>query len=417
MTEKDMLLYAYENDMINMDDIQQQIEVNERKKYLQSHDGKIWQGKDGRFRTYLKDESGDRHLICKAQKKDLEDEVIKHYKSVENEPTLRELFYLWTSRKLKYGEMQRQTFDRYERDFKRFFENTVFFDRKVRYITADELEDFIRSTIHEKKLTSKAWSNLRTLLNGMFHYAKRNGYSKILIREFLDELDLSQRIFTKREQKSEFEEVFTEEELSKLISYLKSKPNLNNLGILLAAYTGMRVGEIVGLKYEDIYDEYVYVHRTQINYKDSEGKTVYTVRNSPKSFAGVRKVVISEAVKPILEQIKAFSGESEFLFVENGKHKTIHALTMALYAACEKIGIPKRSMHKLRKTNATHLFNAGVPESLITDQIGHSDIATTKRHYYYNDKKLLRIKDEIDRALDFDYTCNQCNQNQEAESR
>lgn len=399
LSDKQILNFALESGIIDLDTIQKQIEMNERKRYLEMHESKIWKGADGRFRTYLVCD-GKRKTIAKSKMSDIEEAIIEHYKSVETEPTIKDVFYSWTERKLEFGEMQKQTFDRYERDFKRFFSKSKLLDKKIKYLTEEDLEDYIRKTIHDLQLSAKAWGNLRTLLNGMFKYARKKGYTKIQISNFMDELELSKKIFAKKETK-EFEEVFTAEELEKLITYLKSKPNMNHLGILMAAYTGMRVGEIAGLKQEDIYDDYIYVHRTQIRYKNDSGTEVYEVRDCPKTEAGVRKVVITDALAPIIKQLRLKSFGNEYLFCENGKMKTIHCFTMALYAACDKVGIPRRSMHVLRKTYATRLINAGVDEAIIINLMGHTEIETTRNYYYYNDKLMPQIKDKVNNAIDF----------------
>ena len=46
LTDKELLNYVLENDIISRDDIQKRIEMNERKKYLKEHAYEIWQGKD-----------------------------------------------------------------------------------------------------------------------------------------------------------------------------------------------------------------------------------------------------------------------------------------------------------------------------------------------------------------------------------
>ena len=399
LSDKQILNFAMKSGIIDISAIQKQIEMNERKKYLDMHDADIWLASDGRYKTYIV-ENEQRRIVAKKSKKAVEDVVVEHYKAVENEPTLKDTFYLWAKRKLEFGEMQKQTYDRYERDFNRFFKESTLLETKIRYITEDDLEDYIRKTIHEQELTAKAWGNFRTLLNGIFKFAKKKGYCKIQISNFMDELELSRKIFARKEV-GEFDEVFTESELDKIISYCKLNPTMNNLGILMAAYTGMRVGEIAGLKQSDIFEDYIYVHRTQIRYKGEDGSMVYTVRDTPKTEAGVRKVVITDALEPIIKQLKKKSFGYEYLFCENGRQKTIHCFTYALYAVCDKVGIPRRSMHVLRKTYATRLINAGVDEAIIINLMGHTEISTTRNYYYYNDKLLPQIKDRVNKAIDF----------------
>ena len=46
--------------------------------------------------------------------------------------------------------------------------------------------------------------------------------------------------------------------------------------------------------------------------------------------------------------------------------------------------MPVKSPHKIRKTYASCLIDNGVPEDIIISQMGHTDIETTKNHYYYD---------------------------------
>lgn len=402
LSDLQILKYAYENGIldVNINAIQSSIEMNERKKYLNKHTLQIWQGSDGKWRTHIVDNQGKRKMLCRKERKKLEDDIVNLYKSLSNEPTLSKVFYEWMEDKLKYGEVQKQTFDRYERDFMRFFKNSKLLNTKIRYITEENIEEFIRETIYNQQLSSKAWGNLRTLLNGIFKYARKKQYSTIVISNFMAELELSKRIFTNK-HREDSENVFNQQELIKMKNYIINNPNtkLSHLGILLGMYTGMRVGELVALKYEDIFDDYIYVRRTQIRYNGDDGKEIYEIRNTPKTDAGVRKVVITNEVREIIEKIKSITDGNEYLLSKKGEPITIHVLTYALYRLCDRVQIPRRSMHCLRKTYATRLINAGVDEAIIINQMGHTNFDTTKQYYYYNDKMLGTVLDKLQVAM------------------
>lgn len=404
MTEKEMLNYAIESGILDLGTIQKKIEMNERKKYLDMHKNKVWQSKNGQWNTYVDDLSSaeKRRRIKRSTRESIEDAIIEHYKNCSHDITIKELFYEWVEKKIEYGEIQKQTYDRYEVDFNRFFGDSNLLNSKVRYISEDDLEDFIRKTIHSFNLSSKAWGNLRTIINGMFKFARKRGYSNIKISVFMDELELSKRIFKKRDI-DDFENIFTDQEIEKLIEYLENHKTMNDLAILIAIYTGMRVGEIVALKHEDIFQSYIYVRRTQVKYIGDDGKYISEIRNNPKTEAGVRKVAISEKLRPSLNELRKISLGNEFLFFDakTEKVKTIHSIDAHLYRVCERIGIRKRSMHVLRKTYATRLINAGVDESVIINQMGHTEIETTKKYYYYNDKLIDQIADKINEAINF----------------
>ncbi len=404
ISDKQLLNFAIENDIIDVGALKEQIAMNERKKYLDMHTNKIWKSDDGKWNTYIEDSStvSGRRRIRRNDLKSVEDVIVSYYKADHHDITVKELFYEWIDRKMSYGEIQKQTYDRYEVDFNRFFGDWKFANAKVNYITEEDLEDFIRKTIHDMNLSAKGWANLRTLLNGMFKYAKKRGYSNIRMRLFMDELELSKKVFAKK-QRNDCDNIFTDRELECVLDYVKNDNSLNGMAVLIAIYTGMRVGEIVALKHEDIFDNYIYVHRTQIKYLGEDGKYVYDIRDCPKTDAGVRKVAISEKLKPILIHLRKYSIDNEYLFYDksNKKIKTIHCIDSYLYRVCEKVGIPKRSMHVLRKTYATRLLNANVDEAIIINQMGHTEIETTKKYYYYNDKSIKQIAEKINTAINY----------------
>ena len=217
LSDKELLNFAIENGIIDVSDIQQKIEMNERNRYIENHNYSIWQSKDGKFYTYLPDEkySRGKRLIKRTTEQALNDAIVQFYKEQENEPYIEDVFDEWLDRKLKYGEIEKQTADRYKTDFIKYIKNSHIAQIKFRYITEDDLEDFIRTTIKEKQLTSKAWGNLRTLINGIFKRGKKRGLTSISITSFIGDLEISDKSFKKNYASSE-EQVFTDSEEEKI---------------------------------------------------------------------------------------------------------------------------------------------------------------------------------------------------------
>ena len=125
LNENQLLKYAIENGIIDINTIQMKIEMNERKKYLEKHEFRVWQGKDGKWYTYVPDEMHEkgRRLIKKTQRVGIDDELVKYYKSVEEEPYFSGVFNEWVKSKLRYGEITKQTYDRYYSDYEKYIEN------------------------------------------------------------------------------------------------------------------------------------------------------------------------------------------------------------------------------------------------------------------------------------------------------
>ena len=400
MSSNELLNYAITNGMIDMSTIQAQIEMNERKKYLNMHNSKIWKSTDGNWYTYLQHDK-ERRLVKRKTEKALQDKIIEHYKQKENEPDIKSVFYEWIDRKLHYGEIQKQTYDRYLIEYNKYFMGTSFEKRKIKYLEENALEDFIMDAIKEHNLTSKAYGNMRTIIRGLLLFAKKRKYTSLNVNMFFSDLDISKKVFRKN-VKHDDEIVFTGEEIRQIIAFLENeKAKITNLGVIMAIFTGMRVGEIVALKWEDIHDDFIHVNRRQVYYKDDSGKRIYEIQDFPKTEAGIRDVVIVPELKLILRKLKSINPFTEYVFEKNGKPVSIHSLAMVLYRACDHIGIKRRGMHSLRKTYATMLINSGVDESIVINQMGHTDINTTKDYYYYNNQTKGNIKKILSEAINY----------------
>lgn len=400
LTEHDMLKYAVENGMIDYDTIKIKIEMNERKKYLEKHPYKIWQGKDELWHTYLQDEDKGRVPRKRKTKKEIEDCIIEYYKAKENEPYIERVFYEWANKKLEYGEIRKQTYDRYENDFIRFFKNHEISKIKFKNIDEDYLEDFIKKTIYEKQLTAKAWGNLRTILKGIFKYAKKKKYTSISINTFLGDIEIAPKSFKKVAYRDE-EQVFTDEEVRKIVDYIVNHElSLINLGIILAFQTGLRAGELSALQYSNIKNDVIIVENMEERYKDN-GKNIYVVRKGTKSDAGDRKIIITDNIRKTLFLIRKLNPCGEYMFMTDGQRTRGKAFTVKLYKICRYIGFNERSIHKARKTYGTKLLDAGINEKLIIDQMGHTNVLTTKKHYGFNNKSLEQAKKQLSEAVSY----------------
>lgn len=403
LSDKELLQFALENGIIDLDTIQKKIAMNERRKYLEQHNHKVWKGTNDKWYTYLTDDTNERKLLKKNTENELYDCIVNHYKKLEDDPIIEKVFFDWIDFKLTRKDIQLQTAIRYEMDFNRFFKKLK--NKKIRYIDCEYLEEVVITEIVEQDITKKCWGNFRILLKGIFKYAKKRRYSNIDINTFIFDLELSDRMF-KYNIREDDDNIFMPEELDAVIRECNSRlydsrRNINALAILLAAYTGMRSGEIVALKWEDIKDNYIFVRRTQIEIRDSKGSKKHEIRDFPKSEAGIRKIVIIPKVAKILKELRKINPFSEYIFEVDGKVKIASSTTVSLYRICEKLNINKRGMHCLRKTFATILINAGVSESTIISQMGHVDIEVTKGYYYYNNKTINQMKNEVAQAVNY----------------
>lgn len=400
-SEKELLNYALSSGMIDFNTIQKQFEMNERRKYLEMHTQKIWQGKDNGFYTYLPKETSGRKLVRKSTKEKLDEAIIAHYKSIEDIPTINKVFRRWCDEKFELQEICKGTYDRYENDFKKCFVGSELDQKDIRRITEEDLRYFIKKTIVDKKLTVKSYSNMRTLILGIFKYAKEKGLTNISISTFFKDLSLSKKTFA-RNYKSKESQVFSEDEIPIILNWLRENPTIENYGIILCFQTGIRVGELAGLKFSDFTGKVLHVQRQEIKYKDEETKKcTHKIVEYTKTDAGDRYIILTDNAVETIRSIRKLNPFGEYMMQKGERRFWTNTFNDRLYKACDKCGLPRRSMHKIRKTYGTTLIDAKVDDSLIMAQMGHSDISTTKKYYYYGNKNNLSNQKQIDKAISF----------------
>lgn len=396
--EKD-LKKAVEQGIINLLDIQEFMQEIERKNILEKHEYTIWKGSNGSWYTYLPDPRKGRVLKKRKERSSLENMIVEYYKNniISVKPKVSDLFKTWLDYKLRLKEIEKSTVDRYEYDYNRHIKGTRFEELAIDEVTEDDITDFLLDCLCEKQFTSKAFNNLKTLISGMFKFAKKKHYTDISISLVLSDLAVSKKTFI-RQTKPDEKQLFLKEEIPSVLDYLKSNIDMLNLGILLTFYTGLRVGELSALKVSDVNfsKRTLSICRTEVRYKDDKGKNIKTVRDYPKTEAGIREVLLSDDACNVLKKVLMLRGnvKSDYLYVNIGEYRTEYKgeriksnnYTSRLYKICKRLNIPKRSMHCIRKNYGTMLLNSGVDESFIKQQLGHTCIDITKSYYYYNDK-------------------------------
>ena len=397
MNDYDVLRSAEALGIIDLQSIQLQIDMYEKKKYLEMHTNSVWQGKNGYWYTTLPaTEEHGRKMVRRLNKEDLEEVIVDHYRGKIKNPTIRTIFEEWITEKKQWEEINQTTVDRYKGDFERFFGDTSFPNLKIDIVTEDYLESLIKNNIVQKQLTSKGYSNMKTILIGIMKYAKRKKYTYFSVSAFFGDLQISKKAFRRPEKKKQ---VFTEEEAEMVIEWLKEHPSVANYGILLVFQTGLREGELAALKYEDVDGCILNVRRQEVRYKDENGVMINEVVPYAKTEAGERGVILTDNALETIKKIRRLNPFGEYMMMQDGKK--IHKISFNdyLYKACDALGIERRSMHKIRKTYGTMLIDSGADDSTVMEQMGHSDIATTRKFYYFSNKSQAEKIEQVKRAI------------------
>ena len=66
---------------------------------------------------------------------------------------------------------------------------------------------------------------------------------------------------------------------------------------------------------------------------------------------------------------------------------------------CKELDVDYKSNHKIRKTYGTMLLDSDVDESIIAEQMGHEDITTTSKYYYFSNKVEDKKREQVTKAI------------------
>lgn len=388
MNTEEMLQFALNNGMLNLEELQLQTEMRIKEQYLAKHPYKIWQGTNGLWYTYLPDFTKGRVLKKRKNYEDIVKLIVEYQKEIAHVVTIADIFEIVIERKLEHKEIQIQTANRYQYDFDKFIRGSTIDNIPFKSISELMLEDYMKYTIAKYDMTFKMWCNLVTIIKAIFKRAKKLGETKINISSFLDDLELGTNAFRVNAVLDE-EQVFTQQEEDTIVNYLKNCTDLNSLGILLIFQTGIRIGELVALEFSDITPNYMEITKTEIHYDivvDGKKKRVYEVRDYPKTPNSIRKVYYPDETYKLIMKIRSLHNWEPYLFMKKGHRITENCIYKRLLRVCDKLGIQHKSPHKIRKTYASMLFDNQVAPKVVAAQLGHKDVKTSLKYYYYNRK-------------------------------
>lgn len=384
--------------MIDLSYVQEQIEMNKRKELLEKHPYKIWQGKDGKWYTYLPDKEKGRVLKKRISRELIEEDIAEYWKTELENPKILEVFEEWNDRRLELKKISASTHQRNKQIFSRHY--TEFGQKRIKSVPPEEYEEFLEEQIPKYDLTAKAFSNLKTVTRGFLKRAKKRKLIDFNVEELFQELDTSDSDF-KRTIKEDSREVFDEDELPAVFHYLEGNLDLKNLGILLMFLTGIRVGELVTLKHSDFTGNVFKVQRTETRVPAESGGYEYNVKDFPKTEAGVRNAIIPSEYSWVSSKLKAQNPFGEYIFWENGKRYTTNCIRRRMSRMCKTLRIVPKSPHKARKTYGSILLDNCIDNRLIIDVMGHTNIACTEGHYHRNRKSLERKSQILSQIPEF----------------
>lgn len=234
--------------------------------------------------------------------------------------------------------------------------------------------------VRKSGLSAKTVSDVLSVIRSVFRFANKRGKmvsydaQSIQIKHGVQKM----RVLSRNEQK-------------KLCRYLYSDLNAYNMGILVCLFTGLRVGEICALCWEDIslIDRTIHIHRTMQRIQDKMGgdRKTKLVITTPKSACSARIIPIPSDLVNIIAQ---YQTSSKGYFLTNSSEKYVEPRTMQNHfkKALQKSNVSDANYHSLRHTFATRCVELGFDVKSLSEILGHASVNITMNRYVHPSMEL-----------------------------
>ena len=273
-----------------------------------------------------------------------------------------------------------------------------FMFKPIQNVTRTDIERFLQA---EKHKSNSSISKEYAIIKNAFALA----YKKHLIdRDIALDFNIDPVEKPKSEKQDKDVVALTITEQKKLEVYLEKHNSIYKNIILICLYTGMRIGEVLALNYnEDIDLDNKMIKITKTLTKDRNKNTVI---GPTKTKSGKRNIEINELTEDIIKDAleNKIENKNKVLFCQANKKLYVNnTINSAFKRICKNAGITiPVNTHMLRHTFATRCIEAGVDLPVLQKLMGHANIETTINTYgdiynYYKQKETQKVIDYLKR--------------------
>ena len=394
---EEVLSFLALNGSIDLNGVQEQMKRSREEKILKKHKYAITGRSDGRWQTYVPDKTcrNNRRLIVKSSREKVEEAICAFYENTPtpNDPapvhqtTMRDIYQDWIDYKSEHEK--ESTIIRVKKDWHKYYENAKITDKPLTTITKLDLDLWVHKMIKEHRMTKHKFGNFSLILRQILNYAvdreliDSNPYLKVKVDK--------KRVLVPERKKADHTQVFTKAEQDQLIQHAWNAFNRKEnyvqkyvpLALIFLFYTGLRVGEVAAIKFEDIEGRILHIRR-MVSYPTGE------VVDDTKGTFGEREVPLIPDALSIIDTVRKHRESigisvDGYVFCPNDNPiNTYTCIQKTFTKYCEELGIEKRSAHKARKTVVSALLDSGVNLNTVRLIAGHQDEKTTLNNYCYD---------------------------------
>ena len=257
-------------------------------------------------------------------------------------------------------------------------------------VNEEKVQQFVFDKL-DAGLSGKTIRDIIIVLKMILKFGIKNGY--------LEYIQIDAKFPSKQEKKDL--DVLSKADQKKFMEHLRNNFTFKNLGIFICLSTGMRIGEICGLRWCDVdtVEGVIKVRHTLQRIYIIEGETRHTelLLDTPKTANSVRDIPMSSELLKMLKSLNKVVNEN--YYVISNDIKPIEPRTYRNYykKLCKQLDIPELKFHGLRHSFATRCIESKADYKTVSVLLGHSNISTTLNLYVHPNKE--QKKKTIDKML------------------
>lgn len=257
-------------------------------------------------------------------------------------------------------------------------------------VNEEKVQQFVFDKL-DAGLSEKTIRDIIIVLKMILKFGIKNGY--------LEYVQIDVKFPSKQDKKNL--DVLSKADQKKFMEHLRNNFTFKNLGIFICLSTGMRIGEICGLRWRDVdtAEGVIKVRHTLQRIYIIEGETRHTelLLDTPKTANSVRDIPMSSELLKMLKSLNKVVNEN--YYVISNDIKPIEPRTYRNYykKLCKQLDIPELKFHGLRHSFATRCIESKADYKTVSVLLGHSNISTTLNLYVHPNKE--QKKKTIDKML------------------
>lgn len=388
-----ILQFLQSEGIINIGVVETEMLRKEKQKALKKYHPYSITKVGNRWQTFVKDESqkNNRRKVAKTNKDDLLDWLLIHY-GVETQETLKRTYTIenlypeWL--KFKALHVSESYIPRIETDWKKYYEGSEIVSVPIKSLTKLQLDAWIHETIKKHNMTKTAYFNMAVIIRQILDYAvdldiiEDNLFRKVRVD--------GRRVFRRVPKKAGATQVFSDDEIKSLFELAmydyqnaRLKAELAPLAVIFQFQTGLRIGEVCAIRYEDIEGDKLHIQRMyQRDTRKVIDRTKGTFEDRYVYLTPEAKRTISLAKKRQWERQTSARG---FIFSLTDEACSYRTVSDCYRRYSARLGLPVvKSSHKARKTFISAAIDSGINLDTVRRVVGHRDEQTTLNSYLYD---------------------------------